>query len=297
MLLAQLESLSNGALELFGGEVHLPRASSVRWMSSGYQQLASDYYWLSAVQYFGTQENRLRDYADLPKYLDLVRELDSRFCYPYVFAGEVVPFHRPDGQWSNTAEAIRLLQPGLETCPADWRIPFQLGYALFTFTDRYGEAADDIAKASKIPGAPRFLSSLASRLYGQQGDLETALAFAKILTREEATDPFSRRELENRLLQIELELDLRSLRHAAEAFSGRKGRPPATLPDLKEAGLISEVPSDPLGGSFFIRPDGTVGSRHEDQLLRMFVGKGLHLHERVPLIETARCVEPRPSRC
>ena len=215
-----------------------------------------------AVQYFGTRENRFRDYRDLPRYLKLVQELSPRFCYPYVFAGEAVPYHRSDRQWSNTAAAMALLEPGLEACPEDWRIPFQLAWSQFTFTDRYGAAAENIARASRMPGAPSYLSSLATRLYGQQGDLETALVFAQARLAE-STDPFSRGELMKRIRQIELELDLKQLGAAAQAYTASRGRPLKDLAELRDAGILPEISSDPLGGVLLRAPrwNGSLASR------------------------------------
>jgi hypothetical protein len=274
------KTLKAGALDLFQGEARLPPSSSVKLLTAGYNQLAADYYWLEALQYFGNAANLPHTYRDLDRYLDLVYDLDPGFCYAYVFAGNAVPQRRSDGAWTNTAKAIRLLRRGVGACPAVWKIHFLLGYSLFAFTDRYEEAGDEVAAASRLPGAPSYLSSLAARLYGQQGDLETAREFAKARLAQE-TEPFAIRELRARLRQIQLELDLRDLRQYAEAYRQRTGKPLGRLDELVESGLIRSVPHDAMGGEFFVDSSGKVGSHNEDKLLRLLTSPGGHLQERV----------------
>ncbi len=260
--------------------VHLPDAQTVRLLAPGFDQLSADYFWLAAIQYFGEPTNEREEYRALGSYLDLTTELDPRFCYAYVFGGSAMPFHRIDGRWSSTGATIHLLKRGAEQCPAEWRIHFLLGYSLFTFTDDYEGAAREIQRAAALPRAPRYLGSLAARLYSQGGDLEKALSFAIARLRSE-TDPFAISEMKKRIAQIELELDLRLLRAAAKAYEVRRGAPLRNLRDLVAAGLLRDIPDDPMGGSFFLDESGTVASRHEDQLLRLHVHPGGHLREEV----------------
>jgi tetratricopeptide (TPR) repeat protein len=273
-------TLQAGPLDLFRGEVRLPSSQSVKLLSSGYHQLAADYYWLAGIQYFGDRVNQERAYGDLDRYLEMVTDLDPGFCYAYVFAGNAVPQERYDGLWANTGKAIKLLERGVGDCPEVWKIHFLLGYVLYTFTDRYQQAGDEVAAASHLRGAPSFLGSLATRLYGQEGDLETARDFARAKLSQE-TDPFAINELKTRLLEIQLEMNLRDLRQFGAAYTQQTGKPLKNLDELVESGLIRSVPPDPLGGQFFVDPTGKISTHHEDRLLRLHVSMGGHLREPV----------------
>ncbi len=278
MVLLNRATLVAESGEFFGGRGQLLPTESIRVLAAGELPLVSDLYWLGAIQYFGTDQNRIHDYRELPSYLDVVRGLDPDFCYQYVFAGEAVPYRRPDGTWTNTKAALRLLQAADGHCTDEWRIPFELGYLEYTFTDRYLDAAAAISEASIRPRAPRYLGSLATRLYGQEGELENAVAFARTHLAGEVSE-YAREELRARIRQLQLEIDLRRTREAVQQFLRAQGRYPRSVLELVATGFLEREPRDPIGGSIRLGVKGAVTATDEDQLLRLHISPGGHLTE------------------
>jgi hypothetical protein len=115
-----------------------------------------------------------------------------------------------------------------------------------------------------MPGAPEYLAPLAARLLAQSGQFEAARDFALELSRSD--DPVTRQTFQRRLLELDREQAAVDLEVAIRAFEATRGRLPAQLAELVGAGLLLQVPADPLGGDFLVLADGGVATTSGDRL-------------------------------
>jgi tetratricopeptide (TPR) repeat protein len=137
--------------------------------------------------------------------------------------------------------------------PDVWRLPFYLGFNYyFEFHDDQ-KAANYIASASRLPGAPAYLAPFAARLYVAARDPQNAVEFlAKAYA--QTTDENVKRVLEQRLKEVVVERDLQHLEEAISQYQTLYKRAPQQLEDLVGPGLLRELPHEPFGGRYVYDP-------------------------------------------
>lgn len=229
-----------------GGDdlMYLPSAGQARLMSLGNTTLVADYYWIRSLQYFMDPTQARHGYRNLADLLDLVVSLDPEFEYAYEFAGIAVPVDAGRMRYLNVDRSIALLKKGIARFPDNWQLHFQLGFNYLNYANQPGPAAEELATAAKLPGAPPYLSQLAARVFAVSGDLDRATAFTKEMLGR-ATDPEYREAMRRRLDELDVERELRRIEAAAEAFRQAEGRYPRGLPELVSRGF-PPPPSDYL---------------------------------------------------
>jgi hypothetical protein len=208
----------------------------------------SDLYWVGAVHYFAEPRNEVVGYGGLVNYLDLVNELAPDFKFAYTFAGMAIPWNR-GGHWANIEAAVRVLERGIVRFPDDYFLRLMLAYNLSAHLKKFHEAGDQLAAASKLHGAPRYLPSLASRMYVAAGDLSAATDLAQAVL-EEASDPLEREAMDRRVREVQVEGDLRALEAAIARYREERGSLPPSLRAVQASGLIRTVPQEPFGGEY-----------------------------------------------
>ncbi|MEE2663928.1 MAG: hypothetical protein VX681_07395 [Myxococcota bacterium] len=216
-------------------EEFVPRPAMVKLASLGFEAALADYYWLRAVQIVGAERvEPSRHSAVLGRMIDLVTTLDPWVDHPYRFAAIWL---------TDSAESVRqanaLLRRGIEYHPDEWRNHFYLGFNHFFYLGENSEAAEALAKASSLPGAPAYLPRLAARLRSQTGDLATAAAFITQLARD-TEDEELRSNYLAALDEIEVERRARQLDAAREQYRERVGR------DLDDVGQLLVGPNPVL---------------------------------------------------
>ncbi len=237
--------------------VVLPRTEVVKLASLGFEALASDWYWILGVNYFGDARNAQVGYAELSNYLELVTDLDPKFFPAYLFGGYMLPWV-VDGKWVNIEEAAELLEKGIREFPNDWRLHFQVAYLYSAHLKRFKDAGDHLVEASRLPNAPPYLPTLATRMYVSDGSVNLAEAMAQKLV-EHAQHPWERELALKRLRELRALSLGRALTDAVSAFKAAQGRLPESLAELAGAG--TSVPPEPLGGEWIYDPStGEVSS-------------------------------------
>jgi hypothetical protein len=246
----------------------LPRASLLRIGGRAFLPLLADYYWLAAIQATGKARNEA-EYRDIADYAQLITDLDPKFAYVYQFAGVVVPFNRGRETWTNTRESTVLLEKGLANFPQSILLRTLLAYNYSIFHKEYVRAARLLEETARLPGAPPYVSWLATRLYAQGGSFEAASAFADQFAAS-SDDPETRAAFEHRKKEIALERILQTMDRAAAAFRGRTGRLPKDLAELTAFEGFPGTPEDPLGGQFYLGADGRAYSTSQDHRLEVY---------------------------
>lgn len=227
--------------------------------------LVTDYYWIQTIQAVGVAATP-EQYRDIYDYADLVTDLDPSFRQVYPFTGAVIAVPLGGGRWANTRESTLILEKGLKHDPNNIYLRILLSYNLTLFQRDYQRAAKLLEETARLPGAPRHVAGLATRLYAQAGDFDAGLALAASLA-ESAEEPEMRELFERRVLEVQLERVLERVDKAVEAWRQREGRPPPDVRALVVAGLLPSLPEDPLGGSIVLDETGRARSTAQEKRL------------------------------
>lgn len=232
--------------------------------SFGFRNLLSDVVWLEAVQVSGSKVMTPARYDRMVVLVDAVVNFDPRFRVAYLLGGLILGESTPHAH-----AAIRLLERGRDTFPADWRFPFYIGYTRYFSLGEPAEGGRSMMAASRLPGSPEYLPRLAARMLAEGRDPGTALSFLKVMIDQE-TDPSRKKILVRRALEVAIERDLQAIERAAADFRAANGTWPGGMADLVGGGFLPRVPKNPSGGGYGLKPDGTAFSTTGEARLRIF---------------------------
>ena len=205
----------------------VPRPEQARLSAFGFAALVADFHWLHAVQVAGSLEPLSGERATLlARLVDVVTTLDPWFGHAYRFAA--VWLTESPG---SVHAANRLLARGIAYHPLDWRNRHYLGFNHFFYLGEEERAAEILAPAVSLPGAPRYLGALVARLRVRKGGLEATAAFLAELARD-TSDEYKRAEYLKVLDEIQVERWARGLEAARDEYRRRRGRELAAVDDL-----------------------------------------------------------------
>ncbi len=231
--------------------LYLPESRYVRFVTLGFNNVVSDVLWFNTINYFGTQLRGKRDYRWLGQMCNLVTKLDKNKGHVYEFCSNMLAWEAKDFQG-----AIKLLDRAVLSHPNVWRYRYLRGFNYWYFLSRNDLALSDLQTASKLPNAPTFLASLASRLMVDQHTPEAALAFLGDLIKN-SNDDMAKKVLEEKYKRGLISRDLKNLARAVETYEKQFGKKPVLLSELVSAGLIKAIPAEPFGGEYIL--DGLTG--------------------------------------
>ena len=271
------------------GEAFVPEPQAARIAAIGFEAVASDYYWLQAVQAVGG-ENFIDEAAGrhVGKLIDVVTTLNPWVDHPYRFAA----IWMTEGE-ENVRTAVSLLHRAIEHHPDEWRNWFYLGFDHFYYLGENDLAADALETASSLPGSPAYLPRLVARLRAADADIEVAAVFLRELL--EGTDDEARRAgYQAALDEIEVEMKARFLERARSAHLKLTGRDISDVQELVTGPnpMLEKLPNAApealpaglrRGSSWIIDEDGRIvstyyGTRYEVH----YSAKGGHLQTNPP---------------
>jgi hypothetical protein len=250
----------------------VPRPEVARTLALGFHALVADYYWLQAVQVVGAEARDPSRHAPLlGQLVDVVTTVDPWVDHPYRFAAHWLSDNAERVRFAN-----RLLERGIAHHPDDWRNGFYLGFNHFFYLDEPERAADVLADAARLEGAPAYLSRLVARLRAGASGLETAEAFLGELART-AEDPQARVLYEQALIEIETERRARLLDEARARFRERAGRDIASVEELARGpfAVLRQLPREPHDMPWAIdaKTGRIVSSHYGHRYEPVFVGR------------------------
>jgi hypothetical protein len=241
--------------------LYLRSGAAVQRLSGAYVALASDLYWIRAIQYYGGTKQQLAGqyagsappamladtpserYALLYPLLDLTTTLDPRFNIAYRFGSVFLAEEFPRGA-GRPDLAIALLEKGLAARPDKWEYMEDIGFVHYWYRSDFRSAAEWFRKASEVPGAPWWLRSLAATTLGQGGDRRSSRAMWEAI-RASAENDWLRNDAERRLAQLQALDDMDALQRRVDEFTRKTGQTPATWAELFRAGVLPGTPVDP----------------------------------------------------
>jgi hypothetical protein len=242
--------------------LYLTSGTTARRLSVGYAALGADLYWIRAIQYYGGSRIRSdqtnaspKDFELLYPLLDVTTSLDPRFNIAYRF-GAIFLAEPPPGGAGRPDLAIALLEKGLRERPDKWQYMQDIGFVHYWWRHDHETAASWFDKASKVPGAPWFLRSLAAVTLAEGGDRQASRTMWMAI-RQSAEIDWLKEDADRRLRQLDVLDVMDVVQRAIDAAAPRTGRL-GTWPELIRAGVLKGVPLDPAGVPLEIDDQGEV---------------------------------------
>jgi hypothetical protein len=230
--------------------LYLRTGEQVRRMFPGLEGLMASVYWLRAVQYYGHQ----RAFVASPTYdllgplIEITNALDPRMELAYRYGAIFLSEAWPIGA-GKPEEGIKVLERGISAQPGSWRLRWDLGGLWFFFLKDDQRAAQVFLEASKTPGAPFWLESLAANVLRKGGHRDMAREIWKQQYEHGGEDAIRDNALFH-LQQIDALDASDALSALAARFAERTGRPPTSPRALVVTGLAPRIPPDPTGVPF-----------------------------------------------
>jgi hypothetical protein len=225
-------------------------------LSLGYRSFVADLYWMRTIQYYGRREEADRRpvrYKNLAALLDITTTLDPDLVDAYRAGSTFLAEPDPAGA-GQPYEAIRLLDKGISSHPRDWRFPFDKGFIYFWFLRDFKKAGEIWLETSRLPDTPAWMQGLAAMSMSKGGAMETARSLWQRQYQESGRADL-RENARNHLLSIQVAEDLWTLEYLIQKYLRKTGTLPWRLEDLVRAGLIRQIPLDPLGTPYLYLPE------------------------------------------
>jgi hypothetical protein len=253
-------------IEIDDETVYLRSGTAARRLTLAYNALAADLYWIRAIQYYGGTKRKLgseqqaataagaeaemasRRYALLYPLLDVTTSLDPRFNIAYRF-GAIFLAEPPPGGPGRPDLAIELLLKGLRERPDKWEYMQDIGFVHYWWRHDFRAAADWFDRASRVPGAPWWLQSLAATTLAQGGDRQSSRLMWEAILQSAEID-WLRHDAERRLEQLRALDQIDALQRVVDQYSTRYGLPPENWTLLVRARALPGIPIDPKGAPY-----------------------------------------------
>ena len=227
--------------------------AAVQRMALEFDALASDIYWIRAIQHYGgdrLSRGGRGKYELLQPLLDLTTTLDPFFTIAYRF-GAIFLSEAPPGGPGRPDQAIALLEKGIAAQPQKWQYFHDIAFVHFWHLHDPTTAATWFQRAGAQPGAPIWLQPLAATMLSARDRSSARLLWRQILGSDQ---PWLRRTAERSLLQLQA-LDQIDGLQAVVAKAGVPAGRRITWVDLVRRGLLPGAPLDPTGTPYLLDPD------------------------------------------
>ncbi|HEX5550713.1 MAG TPA: hypothetical protein VFX36_07770 [Nitrospira sp.] len=244
--------------------LYLPEAEYLKIASLGYREMIADLLWIQSIQVMGEKKVSESSGRWLYRALDIITTLDTKFVRAYEAGGLALTTLVVLPEQSN-----QLMMKGMQHNPTEWKLPFLIGINYYYELYDDAKAAEYISQASRLPGAPSSLSTLAANLYVSGHSPQQAVDLLAALY-EKATDESAKKLLEIRLKIVLTERDLYILEQAIDRYRRQHGQYPPKLESLVGTGLLPALPVEPSGGLYlYDAKTGAVSSSEMTERLTM----------------------------
>jgi len=246
-----------------------------------HRSLASDLYWIRAIQYFGGRSRIVREHQaegfeppasiaapvsfdQLYPLLDVATTLDPRFNIAYRFGAIFLSARDPEGP-GRPDLAVRLLEKGLQTAPEKWQYWHDIGFVYYWSARDYRKASEAFQRGADLPGAPWWLRSLAATMLVRGGDRVTSRLLWRQLY-ETANNDYARVAAQTKLLQLDAIDRMEQLQALVDRAAARAGGPVTSWRELEAMGVARGVPVDPANIPYTLLPTGRVALSEQSPL-------------------------------
>jgi len=231
-------------LRLDNEELALRSPAVLKKLSLEYAPLMGAIYWTRAVQYFGGKHQAHDQNLDqLWPLLNIATTLDPNLIIAYHFGATFLSDAPPRGA-GEPDYAVMLLERGIQANPEHWRFYQDLGNVYYFDKKDYLKASQAFEAGSRLPGTPPFMKIMAAKIAAEGESLETSFALWRDIY-QTATDADVRKNAEEHLRLVKMEMDLRALDQIAEKYEQKTKKRATSITDLAQAGLLPGQPLDP----------------------------------------------------
>lgn len=145
----------------------------IEHMTFGFQEVTADMLWIRSLQDFDYCENQVAENTCqgnswLFRMLDAVTNLSPNFRIPYAAGGLALTVIISDYEG-----ATKIFDKGVKAFPNDWPILYRAAYHYMYEVKDNKRAAELLIQAGDN-GAPKWVYTLAGRLYSDSGNIELA---------------------------------------------------------------------------------------------------------------------------
>jgi tetratricopeptide (TPR) repeat protein len=243
------------ALRMEDDELALRSPAVMKKLSLEYAPLMGAIYWTRAVQYFGGKHQAHEQKLDqLWPLLDIATTLDPNLLVAYRFGATFLSEPPPRGA-GQPDRAVELLERGLKANPDYWRFYQDLGNVYYFDKKDYLKASQAFEAGSRFPSAPPFMKIMAAKIAAEGESLETSYALWLDIY-QTAANLDMRKNAEDHLRLVKVEMDLRALDRIADAYEQRTKQRASRISELAQAGLLTGQPLDPSGFPYVLGRQG-----------------------------------------
>ncbi|HEY1464826.1 MAG TPA: tetratricopeptide repeat protein [Terriglobales bacterium] len=255
LLLHKTDTLRSGST--LREVLYITSPREAKRISLGYDGLLADIYWTRAVQYFGSHHaQQAQEYKLLAPLLNITAALDPHLTVAYEFGSTFLSTKPPNGA-GEPAEAVKLVEYGIENNPNDWHLYYNLGFIYYLELKDPAKAADAFSRGSKIPNAHPWLRVLAARMADNAGDEETARMMWSAAY-QTSQDKNVRENAAAHLRAMDVDSTVPALETQVRRYTAINGHTPSSFMDLVSTGLLLQIPIDPTGKPYKLMPNGEV---------------------------------------
>lgn len=230
--------------------IYIPPAKHARFLSFGYGNILSDYFYLWSVQFF-SEKSELYRFKVISNVYDFITELDPKYIEAYRIGALIMVkdvygrHHDPKG----LTMAMKLLEKGIKKNPDNWILPFEAAqYAHFDIRDL--ALANKFYKmtlsASDLPEfyRNRIITAIGGTMEGFQKP--QALQYWYNLW-ETAKDEIVRNIAFSHFYDLKCSMDIDFINIAMKQYKIKYKRRPEQLSDLIRGKIVPALPTDPYG--------------------------------------------------
>jgi hypothetical protein len=247
-------------------ELVLRSGKLIKAMSLEYAPLMADIYWTRVVQYYGDKRARHDPSFELLwPLLDITTTLDPNLLVSYRFGSTFLSEPSPRGA-GHPELGIELLERGIKANPEYWRFYEDLGFIYYFELKDYAKASAAFAEGSKNPDAQIWMKIMAAKIAAEGESLSTSI-FLWSEVYQTAKDPKVKENALTHLQLLRVTQDCKQLDALADEFQKRTGRRPSRIGELVQAGLVPNLPVDPMGYAYVFGPDGKAELNLDSPLL------------------------------
>ena len=242
----------------------------VKKMSLEYTPLVGAIYWTRVVQYYGEKHRLHQTNLELLwPLLDITTTLDPHLLPAYRFGSIFLSDRVPRGA-GRPDLAVQLLERGLKANPDEWHLYQDLGNVYYFDMRDYPKAAAAFEEGSKNPKAFIWMKAMAAKIAAEGESPETSY-FLWLQIYETTTDPAIKKNAENHLKLMRVEMDLKAIDRLADEYEKQTGHRATRIGELIQAGLIKGVPRDPAGYAYILGEGGKAELQLDSPLLEQML--------------------------
>ena len=252
--------------------LYISSPTLLKRMSLGYDGLLADVYWTRAVQYFGEKLTRGSEHFDLlAPLLEITTTLDPHLLVAYEYGSNFLAPPIPGGA-GQPLRAVKLAEFGIRNNPNQWHLYYNLGFIYYMELEDYENAEKAFADGAKVPNSHQIMPIMAAKMAEHAGNIQTA-RLMWTTTLQITRDPMVKSNAVAHLNALQVDEDVTTLERLVSHYREKTGHLPQSFSDLETANLLRGVPTDPVGHTYKLVPDGRVEVRVPDDL--PFIEKGI----------------------